>query len=78
IGPKAVGILQDSLSRSLRTVFAGSAAMILLAMIVATGIPPGIAGSHRQPEALDDEGERFVIAEMTTLDPGHEPEADFS
>jgi hypothetical protein len=44
--------------------------VVLLAFLVALTIPRGRAGElHGEP------GKRFVVAEMTNIDAGHEPEA---
>jgi EmrB/QacA subfamily drug resistance transporter len=68
IGPRAVIVLQDSLARSLRTLFAVCTVVTLIALGFAFALPPGKVGKPA--------GEGGVMAEMTTLDADHEPVLD--
>lgn len=64
--------LQGALERTLRTIFGASAAVVAVALAVAFKLPRGrieAAEVHGEP------GKRFVVAEMTNIDPEHEPEA---
>lgn len=72
LDPAALASMQGALEGSLRTIFAVSGIIALVAFLLAIRLPPGrpgAAGVH------GDEGERFVVAEMTTIDAAHEPEA---
>lgn len=71
IAPGELLKLQGALEGTLRTIFAVSAGVVALAMLTALALPKGKVGAavHGEP------GKRMVMAEMTTLDPEHEPEA---
>lgn len=72
IAPAQMAALQDTLQKTLRTIFWTSAAVVAMALAFATRIPGGRigdAGVH------GDAGERLVVAEMTNIDAAHEPEA---
>lgn len=64
--------LQGALERTLRMIFAASAAVIAVALAVALKLP---RGRIEAAEVHGDPGKRFVVAEMTNIDPEHEPEA---
>jgi EmrB/QacA subfamily drug resistance transporter len=72
-GP-VVTALQNALASSLSNVFWLGAACAALSFVILLWLPKkGIAPS---PEACSIEtGERLLLAEMTTIDPEHEPEA---
>lgn len=61
--------LQGALEGTLRTIFAASAGVAGLALLTAFALPAGKLGTQ-PPHA-----ERMVMAEMTTIDPEHEPES---
>ena len=71
IGPGALRVLQQSLADTLRTIFIVCGVVVLLSLFVAWALPAGGPGTSR-PEA----GEELVMAEMTTIDPEHEPCCD--
>jgi EmrB/QacA subfamily drug resistance transporter len=66
IAPAELAQLRGALEKTLRQIFAASAAMVGLAFFGAMTLPGGRMG--------ETHGERMVMAEMTTIDPGHEPE----
>lgn len=66
IAPAQLLQLQDALQRTLRNIFMTSAAVCVLSFFAALTLPGG-----RMEEA---HSERMVMAEMTTIDPQHEPE----
>ena len=68
LGPGATDALQESLARSLRTVFAASGITVVIALAFAFLLP------HDRPTDHDD-GEKFVMAEMTVIDAENEPES---
>jgi EmrB/QacA subfamily drug resistance transporter len=68
IGPQAVAALQDSLAKAIRTVFAGSALMVVLALAFGFMLPADRPGQ--------EDGEKFVMAEMTVMDADQEPECE--
>jgi EmrB/QacA subfamily drug resistance transporter len=68
ITPRQLVILQDSLAGAIRTVFIGSAIVSILALAFAFMLP------YDRPQAAED-GEKFVMAEMTVMDSEHEPES---
>lgn len=78
IGPAALAVLQESLGRSVRVVFGGSAALSGVALFFAFFLP------HDRPlhapaagEAfIEQDGEQFVMAEMTVLDSENEPHSE--
>lgn len=75
IGPEALVVLQDSLIESLRPVFLLGGVFAFLGLIVTfLWLPAGIG--RRDVAAAD--GERMVMAEMTTMDPESEPEGSRS
>jgi MFS family permease len=58
--------LRGALQGTLRNIFAASAVVVGLAILAAFALPPGrISQAH---------SERMVMAEMTNIDPEHEPE----
>jgi EmrB/QacA subfamily drug resistance transporter len=65
--PRALAALQTALADSIRTVFAASGIMCLVAFLFALLLPSG------RPGAEEKHGEDFVMAEMTVIDPEHEP-----
>jgi EmrB/QacA subfamily drug resistance transporter len=67
IAPAELAELQGALERTLRTIFWACTAVIGVALAAATAIPPGRIGSAHS--------ENMVMAEMTTIDAQHEPEA---
>lgn len=70
MAPADLAALQGALEGSLRKIFGASAVVALAAFFVALTLPRGRAGElHGEP------GKRFVVAEMTNIDAGHEPEA---
>ena len=69
IAPAELRALQGALEGTLRTIFWTSTAVVALALGVAFTIPKGKVG-----EAHEDSGEIMVMAEMTNIDPAHEPE----
>ena len=71
IAPAELRALQGALEGTLRTIFWASAAVVALAVAAAFRIPPGKVGDE---PARGDSGERMVMAEMTNIDPAHEPE----
>jgi EmrB/QacA subfamily drug resistance transporter len=71
IAPAQLAALQGALERTLRTIFWSAAAVVAVAIAVALRMPRGRIGAadvHGEP------GKRFVVAEMTNIDPEHEPE----
>jgi hypothetical protein len=70
IPPAELAQLQYALEGTLRTIFAVSAGVVVISMLTALAMPGGKVGEvHGEP------GKRMVIAEMTNIDAGHEPEA---
>jgi EmrB/QacA subfamily drug resistance transporter len=66
IAPAELAALQGALERTLRTIFWTCTAVCTLALGAAVTIPSGrVGGAH---------SEELVMAEMTTIDPAHEPE----
>jgi MFS family permease len=68
IAPAELAALQAALEQTLRTIFAVCAAVVAVALLVAAVAMP--KGSIRTAHS-----ENMVMAEMTTIDPQHEPEA---
>ena len=68
LGPSATRTLQYALSHSIRTVFVGSGALCVVALLFALMLP------HDRPGKED--GEKFVMAEMAVMDPESEPECE--
>jgi len=66
IGAAELAELRGALQSTLRNIFAASAAVVGLALLAAFTLPGGRLG--------ETHGERMVMAEMTTIDPEHEPE----
>ncbi|HYI11371.1 MAG TPA: MDR family MFS transporter [Thermoanaerobaculia bacterium] len=66
MAPAELAQLQGALEGTLRTIFWACAAAVVAALAVAWTIPSGKVG--------EADGERMVMAEMTTLDPESEPE----
>lgn len=71
IAPAELAQLQTALEGTLRQIFAVSAGVVALSLLVAFAIPRGrVDGAvHGEP------GKRMVIAEMTNIDAENEPEA---
>lgn len=70
LGAAEIASLQTALEGSLRNIFAASAAVVALALLIALKIPRGhVGGVQGEP------GKRFVVAEMTNIDAEHEPES---
>jgi hypothetical protein len=67
IPPQALDALQDSLARSIRSVFLASLIVCAIALVFALFLPRGA------PIVGDNEGEKMVMAEMTVIDAEHEP-----
>lgn len=65
IAPAELAALQGALERTLRTIYWTCAAVVALSVVAALRLPAGRVGAH---------GENMVAAEMTTIDPAHEPE----
>ena len=64
--PAMLASLQHALEHTLRNIFAVSAGVVVLAIGFALTFPRGaVGGAH---------AERMMMAEMTTIDPEHEPE----
>jgi EmrB/QacA subfamily drug resistance transporter len=72
IAPGELLALQGALEKTLRTIFWTCAAVVALALAAAFRIPKGKVGEDVSSE---DTGEIMVMAEMTNIDPAHEPEA---
>ncbi|HEY0370616.1 MAG TPA: MDR family MFS transporter [Thermoanaerobaculia bacterium] len=66
IAPAQLAQLQGALEGTLRNIFWASAAVCALALLTAFTLPGGRMGEAH--------GERMVHAEMTNIDPEHEPE----
>ena len=69
----SLGVLQDSLGRSIRNVFAANTLLVVVALLCGFLLP------QTRPAASEDlvpeqDGEKFVMAEMTVIDAEHEPE----
>ena len=64
--------LRGALERTLRMIFGASAAVVAVALVAALRLPRGKIGAA---EVHGEPGKRFVVAEMTNIDPEHEPEA---
>jgi EmrB/QacA subfamily drug resistance transporter len=71
ISPAELRALQGALERTLRTIFWSSTAVAALALGAALTLPKGKVGESAGHE---DSGEFMVMAEMTNIDPAHEPE----
>ena len=72
IAPEELLALQGALEKTLRTIFWTCAAVVALALAAAFRIPKGKVG---EDVSAEDTGEIMVMAEMTNIDPAHEPEA---
>lgn len=68
IAPAQFAHLRGALEDSLRTIFWTCAAVTALALAFCFRIPRGKVGAH------EESGELMVMAEMTNIDPAHEPE----
>lgn len=66
LAPAELAALQGALTRTLRSIFWTCAGVIVVALVAALRIPAGKVG--------EADGERMVMAEMTTLDAECEPE----
>lgn len=71
IPPAELAQLRHALEGTLRTIFAASAGVVVLSILTALALPGGKVGG----EVHGEPGKRMVIAEMTNIDAGHEPEA---
>lgn len=69
IAPAELAALRGALEGTLRTIFWSSTGVVVLALAVALTLPAGPVGA-----ADAEAGKRLVIAEMTNIDPEHEPE----
>jgi EmrB/QacA subfamily drug resistance transporter len=78
IGPAALDVLQESLGRSIRSVFFANTVMVAIALACGFLLPQTRPASAPPPGAEEfvpeEDGERFVMAEMTVIDAEHEPE----
>lgn len=70
LDPVQLAHLESALVESLQGVFRVSGALAAVALFVAFTLP---RDTHHAPAAETSEGERMVMAEMTTIDPEHEP-----
>jgi EmrB/QacA subfamily drug resistance transporter len=68
--PEQLLRLEGALVESLQGVFRVSGALAVIALFVAFTLP---RDTHHAAVAEASEGERMVMAEMTTIDPEHEP-----
>jgi len=66
LGSRGTGALQQSMARAIRAVFVGSGAVSLLALFFAFFLPRDRPGG-------EEDGEKFVMAEMTVMDAEDEP-----
>ncbi len=66
IAPAELAQLQGALEGTLRNIFWASTAVCVIALVAAFALPAGKIGEVH--------AERMVIAEMTNIDPQHEPE----
>jgi EmrB/QacA subfamily drug resistance transporter len=66
--PETLAVLRTSLARAIRVVFAGGALLSLAALLTALLLPSDRPSTR-------DEGEKFMMAEMTVIDAEHEPES---
>ena len=64
--------LRGALEETLRMIFWTSAGVVVISLAVAVTLPAERIGAG---EMHGETGERMVIAEMTNIDPAHEPEA---
>lgn len=67
LGARGTAALQEAMSGAIRSVFVGSGALAAIALVFAFFLP------HDRPGGEED-GEKFVMAEMTVMDAGDEPE----
>ncbi|HUP50633.1 MAG TPA: MFS transporter, partial [Thermoanaerobaculia bacterium] len=70
VAPEALDALQESLARSVRSVFVASGIACAIALLFALMLPRG------RPITAEEEGRKLVMAEMTVIDPEHEPQAE--
>jgi EmrB/QacA subfamily drug resistance transporter len=71
----ALQVLQSSLASAVHTVFWIGTAAAALALGVVLFLPRASAPKPQKARCGAESGERLVMAEMATLDAGHEPEA---
>ncbi|HEX7705041.1 MAG TPA: MDR family MFS transporter [Thermoanaerobaculia bacterium] len=64
--------MQGALQRTLRLIWASSAAAVFIALLGAMTLRRGRIGAD---QVKAEAGKRLVVAEMTNIDPAHEPEA---
>ena len=76
IAARTLTALRSSLADALRVVFLVCAATSLFALVAAFFLPAGRPPATPPRPVLEEQGERMVVAEMTTLDAGSEPAAD--
>ncbi len=67
IAPSELHALQGALEGTLRLIFWSCTVVVAIAIAFALRIPQGKVGTHA--------GEELVMAEMTNIDPAHEPKA---
>jgi EmrB/QacA subfamily drug resistance transporter len=65
----ALDVLQEAMAKSIHTVFWVGAVLSVLALLVTFLLPE----STKKVETAGDEGEKFLMAEQTTIDPKNEP-----
>lgn len=70
LAPEQLARLEGALVESLQDVFRISGIVSVIALLVAFTLP---RDTHRAAESEAGDGERMVMAEMTTIDPEHEP-----
>jgi len=73
----ALVLLQRSLAGAMRSVFAASLVMCVLSLVFAFMLPPGRVTTEPAPAKpiMQEDGETFVMAEMTMMNAEHEPES---
>ena len=74
IGPAAVGVLQVSLGRSIRSVFAANTVLVVFALLFGFMLPQTRPAAATEDLVPEEDGEKFVMAEMTVIDAENEPE----
>lgn len=72
LAPAQLRAMQGALEGTLRTIFWTCTAVVGLALAAAMKMPRGLI---QHTEVHGEPGKRFVVAEMTNIDPAHEPEA---
>lgn len=76
ISPRVLATLQDAMAKSIRSVFATSAAVCIVGLAAAFFLPPGRIAPSPPAEGtrMNEDGETFVMAEMAVIDAENEPE----